>query len=274
MATRASSKHRRGETEAIDLNKSLESFILEFESKDKPTTKDIMAAIVTMMKHVVDVNKQNLKLIQSQEEFEDKMFNFIEKAEACETKVNQLEQKEVNGDLYLSNFPEKPDVTTVCDNLSKTLQLSRESIKGAYSFALMRKPPPQSSPKNSAQTYSVVVKLVDENAKIEFLKKKKDLGVIKLEQLIPTIAAKFKDISIPCLSRLTKFNNSLVSILIKARADKKIESFQMRNGLFRFKQTGNVNWSSIGTEYDRQEFTSKILGISPPDNEEQLSEAE
>lgn len=269
MATKATRKRQRGETEAIDLNKSLESYILEIENKEKPTTKDLMSAMVTMMKHVVEINKQNLKLIQDQEEIEDKMIHFIEKAEVCEMKVNQLEQKEVNTDLYLPNFPEKPDVSQICENLSKIMNISREKIKSAYTFSLNRKPPAQSSPKNVNNTsFSVVIKFVDEDAKIELLKKKKEVGVIKLEQLIPNIAAKYKDITIPCISRLTKFNNSVVSSLIKARVDKKIFGFQIRNGLFRHKFKADGNWKIIGTQYDLQEFISTTQDLSSTVNED------
>jgi hypothetical protein len=273
---RPKAKRSRMDLDTSELNKSLETFMSEFESKDKVTNKDLMNAMLTMMKHVMEVNSHCQKLALAHEEFEDKIFNFIDKAEASEKKINILEQKEVNSDLYLSNFPVKPDTSTICDNLSQLLEFPREKIKSAYAFPLSRKPPPQSSPHAHSQTtYSVVIKLSDESTKIEALKKKKDRGMIKLEQLVPTIAAKFKDFSIPTLSRLTKFNNAVVNRLIKARAEKKVEIFQLRNGLFRFKSVSADKWTYVGTEYELQEFCKEFLGIIPAEGEdENLKDAE
>lgn len=246
------SKRPREERAHNNLENSLTQYVSQFEAKQNPSNKDLMAAIVTMMKYMVEINSTQVKIEKENQSLRSKVVVLSERADSYEKKSNAQDQKEVNSDLYLTNFPFKPNCDEVCVKLSALLEIPPEEIISSYSFEQTRNPRHQSSPSKAPVTFfSMVVKLKNEQTKINALTKKKMLGVIKLQQLINKKLQPTQELtSVPCLSRLTKFNNSVIKKLIPAKNEKKIEMFQLRNGLFRYKANANSAWCFIGTEND------------------------
>lgn len=253
-----------------DLNKSLTQLISKYETKKCPKFKDITAAIVTMMKQMLEINNTLISFDQENHELRNEVSFLSDRADFFEMKFNELDQTKVNSDLYLSNFPFEPNCSEVCDKLSILLEIPHDSILNSYSF-------PQTHHRTSTNVpysfFGMVVKLKSEQIKINALSKKTQLGIITLQQLtskkLEPVQAK---ISIPCVPRHTSFNLLVVSRLLKAKEAKKIRIFQLKNGLFRYKINQYTPWHFIGTDKDLRNIEAYLEPIPEDENEDEDDE--
>jgi hypothetical protein len=192
--------------------------------------------------------------------------------------VHKLEQFNVDNDVFLSQFPCKPDAEKVTQKLLQFYGISKETVSNTYAYEFKiplknNNKMKQSTPVSSQvqQQYKVVHHMVigfkDKTAKMNFMKAKKEKGPIKAEQLFDSgIDQDSKMKTISCSNRLSKFNLMVQRVLFDAKAIALIESFQLHNGTFRLKTEKESKWIFINNEDDLKPYRAAVEAKSDARN--------
>lgn len=179
-----------------------------------------------------------------------------------EAKTHRVEQKLIDRHVFISGFPVKPNKEEVLEKLRTLYEISQESVDTSYCYQFSLRPKASSTPGASRAEpktiFHMVVEFKDNQGKELFMKNKKEKGPLAFEQLT---SQKLKDDDrkslIRCVNRLSKFNLKVQRELQSAKADQKVFSYQLHNGLFRVKEREDSGWNIIGTDNALKPFTAQ-----------------
>lgn len=182
-----------------------------------------------------------------------------------ESSLHRLEQKQIDTHIFVSGFPTKPDEDEVLESILNLFDIPKESIDFKYSFSFEskpRKPNAASSPQSSQAVrsvinYQMVVAFKDHRTKSKLMKQRQIKGPLMYEQLTKAkLNPEDAKSTIRCVNRLSKFNLKVQRELLTAKADQRIHSFQLHNGVFRLKEEENSGWKIIDTESALKPFNA------------------
>lgn len=286
------------------LNDSIQTIISEFKAEASPSIGSLSTFLVSYLEKseelrnlTYDIQYRTLQVEQKVEVLEGKQLKtdeiLIENAEAIElvgrdvqsqrkeisdiaalnlqneASLHKLEQHKIDSDLFLSGFPNKPNIEEVTNKLLAMHGIPQETVayKYAYQFTpRSSKPLPSSSstPEAKKVYHHMVISFKDKAIKMKILEARKGKGPLKLEQLCdgPSQMERGKPKTIRCTNRLSQFNLRAQGKLFAAKQEGWIYAFQLHNGTFRIKKEENSRWEPIDTStalapYDDEKTNKK-----------------
>lgn len=271
------SKKRQLDLNNTELDDSIASIRSDLLADKEPTMKDIAILMLRLIDRtestravaddanerarMAEYNCEQLhrraKDIEDTNETHRKQIKEIErKTNIHEASLNKIDQQRVDNDVFLSGFPIKPDHNKVAEKLAEVYGIQPEMIIDSYQFEIKAKPATESTPSASSTPnkkeriyHHVVITLKERSAKFELMRKKKQKGPLFYEQIDGNLQDEnFKNSVIRCSHRLTRFNLSIQTRLLKAKNENKVAMFQLHNGIFRCKKDENSKWILIDTE--------------------------
>lgn len=255
-------KRRREERseEENRLNDSLASAHSEFESIAAPTVKDLGNLIATMLKRsshhsnvISEVAEEVTTLTRETIRLGSEVSTMKMQDQQQEREIHKLQQSNIDNDVFMAGFPTQPSENKLMHLLS-TYGVQPDDIKHSYTFQ-QRFTPRQattSTPNTGARpkviiTYNVVLTFDKYNKKIEFMKKRAELGPLKFSRLHDfqlfdknTIKDPADDKTVKISNRLTKFNLDAQKKINKTKDVYSWDKISFRGGLFHLKKGANV----------------------------------
>lgn len=179
-----------------------------------------------------------------------------ESSDRNEMILHQLEQRDRDNDVFMTGFPSLPDAEAVLKEMSVIYNIEPTTVSETFAYEYTME-------KSKKKSYHMIISFRDSSAKKKFMMKKKELGPLKLEQIKMQTKDKKKDDkkkndTILCTHRLSKFNLKVCHVLSRAKADEKIEMFQLHNGVYRLKEEKDGPWRIIGTEESLTPYRPKL----------------
>lgn len=248
------------------LNDSMGEILEEIGEKETKTVDDLYRCLSTFIKLTMSKENERRELRLKVIELEEKTVNhdvalnsltlatknldqILEatrtKTKSLEKSANLIDQKRVDNDVFVSLFAKKPRADVIAKNLVKIATLPENSIHEAYTIPINATPNANSTRNHSneshAQKYAVIVSFKDIRDKKKLLSARRDMGPIKLAQLLPN-AITDKNSTIKISNRLSAFNLKALKCLLKAKAQKRIHEFKLHNGLFKVWRTESEKW--------------------------------
>lgn len=258
---------KRGRMEEQEaLNQSVCQIVNEFESLENPSNKQTGQLICEFLKKETEIRSKIFTLENRVDDIEisteknsDELETFRTHTEnqfcQMETTLHKLEQDKVDNDIFLSGFPNKPNVDGIAMALAERFKIPEQSIVKKYQYELKVKQTRGAGGQETVEQpkiiHNVVIGFKDNATKVQFMKDKKENGPILYEQLNKNCRQKNDaKTTIKCSNRLTKFNLKAQHLLWQAKTKGKISHFQLHNGTFRMKKTENSGWVNISTEME------------------------
>lgn len=279
-STEEKSKKRQLDEQAMH-NDSIESMKSEFLALPDPTMKDLGLFLVQVIDKSEEIRSMVYDVQHRTRIVEDKYKQLTQRVKAIEVKsaadtteirdmkvvsasneasLHKLEQGKLDNDVFLSGFPVKPDHKKVKMALNRLYKIAPEMVDYSYQYEYVVKSKLQtrSAPNEVAKQYHhVVISYKEKSIKNDIMKRKKEMGPLKYEQLDPTVNSPAdKAAVIRCSNRLSKFNLKAQGHLFKAKNEGKISGFQLHNGVFRVKEGENSDWKIIDTEASLEPFSN------------------
>jgi uncharacterized coiled-coil protein SlyX len=255
METARMQKRKRTKLEMEEANKSLNSKISQYTSLENPTIKDLISMIAEDLKTHLSIQEKIIELeddVTNLETIVEKVKTKVESmtshCERIEISTHKLEQKEIDNDVFLGGFTQQPNENAVIEHLSKIYKFDKNTIENKFSFKqkLNRKTTSTPNKSNRPEIFNMVIKFKSLDDKVDFMKKKKEIGPLMMDQLgVPLIQQKSKAIRI--VNRLTSFNLMAQRILNTAKMNNKWEAVKFHNGIFKVQEKKDSKWKIYGT---------------------------
>lgn len=259
------------------LNDSLIQMVTSLENKPKKSIEDVFNLLSIYIKRDMAKEERQKEITHKLIELEEKTIEhdvIIETVQSeitsiktltakLETATNRNEQKKVDNDVFVSFFPKKPDAESTAKNLLSLMQIPTNTLLNAYSFQLRNTPNANSTPQSSQQSsskFALVLSFTDYNHKVKFLQNRKNLGPIKMSQLINSTQS--ANITIRATNRLSTFNLRAVKVLTQAKNDKIVADFKMANGLFKYQRKADERWWLLSCEDQIQALAKSNYGLN------------
>jgi polyhydroxyalkanoate synthesis regulator phasin len=109
-------KGKKRDIEEAELDSSLKLRIQEYEKMKEPTISDVWKILLDVLKNQLtsqstaeDLNDRVSHLEKTVSTLEDKIEKVSLECDRIETTSHKTEQKEVDRDIYIGNFPNKPN---------------------------------------------------------------------------------------------------------------------------------------------------------------------
>lgn len=194
--------------------------------------------------------------------FEQEIGKLKTKDHVQDAEIHNLQQTNVNNDVFMMRFPKEPTKNEVVELIAKEYEVEPTDIKKFYAFRTAvrpQKPSASSTPStdkfNNSPSFNVVITFDNYAKKMEFMEKKKDKGPLKVKQLQKfkladeNLNVEIAEKSIRVVNRLTKFNLDAQKRINETKDIHQWEKIQFHNGLFRVKKERG-NWKNLATYTD------------------------
>lgn len=251
------------------LNDTLEIMLKEVESKKEASNMDIVSLLSTFIRRDIAKESRERELRNKVVEIEEKTLEHDVQIECVQNNFKSMQSKQmklerannihdqklIDNDIFVSFFPMKPN----CDAVSKALiSLAKIPLTAlADSYCIPLKPQPNANSTHNATApsvkYAMIITFTQFNFKRQFLTARKNLGPIKMTQLIENCNQ--PNVTIKATNRLSSFNLRVLKGLSCSKSSGSISDFNFRNGLFRLKKASNSNWVQVATDDDLEDVT-------------------
>jgi prefoldin subunit 5 len=255
-------QRKRTRYDMEEANKSLNSKINQYTSLENPTIKDLMNMIaedlkthLTIQEKLMDLEDDVTKLETFVNKVNSKVDSMTSHCERIEISMHKLEQKEIDNDVFVGGFTQQPNENVVIENLTKIYKFDKNSIEKKFSFKQKLTRKTTSTPNKSShhEIFNMIIKFKSLDDKTNFLRKKKEMGPVMMEQLgISQMNQKSKAIRI--VNRLTSFNLMAQRILNTAKLNNKWEAVKYHNGIFKVQERKDSKWKIFGTMKSLEEI--------------------
>ncbi len=141
-------------------------------------------------------------------------------------------------DIIRRGFPNKPESKIVCNNFVKYFNIDQSKVLSHYYF-------PYTSRFSGKTSHNVIISLREKQTKLDILSRKKQLGPLLLNRLLPDQVSYTNVSTVTCLNRLSKFNLHAIYHLNKAKSAGKVVSVRFHNLCFAVKETERCQWTRI-----------------------------
>lgn len=256
--------------EVNDLNNTLQSLMDDVTTKQEKSIEDVLSILCTFIKRdmakeqkqkeithkLVELEKKSLEQEVVIEMMQNEICSLKKKLHKFDSVQNRGEQKKIDNDVYISLFPSKPHADAVAKSLLTLTNLPENSLRDSFSFPLRITPTAnstQNQPSQASSKFALVMSFHDFKSKMNFLKARRELGPIKVAQLMSS--APNPGLTIKTMNRLTAFNLKALKGLNQAKGDNKIIGFKMQNGLFRFQRSIGDLWNVVESEDQLEELS-------------------
>ncbi len=258
-----SKRHRDEDSRELnELNRSMGTLLCELKEKDDKSIDDIFSLLCSFMEYTIKKDQKDLIIDAKIEEIEEKVGfldikqenmvtkqnDFQAQINTIEKSINMMDQKKIDNDVYISLFTTKPNVEKVVKEILKLSKSPENSLKDFYTIPIKQNHAANSTqlPSSSSIFYGIVASFKNFNDKISFLKARRKLGPIKLNQLLSHLPRE-DDRSIKIQNRLSAFNLKALKTLNGLKNTKKISDFRMHNGLFKYQLTDDTRWQILSS---------------------------
>ncbi len=161
--------------------------------------------------------------------------------------VNVLLQSKIDNDIIIRGFPRKPESELVCDNFIKYFNLDRSEVLSHYYF-------PYTSKFSGKTSHNVIISFREKQTKMNILSRKKQLGPLLLNRLVPDQSSSTNIATVTYTNRLSKFNLHAIYHLNKAKNAGKVFSIRFHNLCFAVKETERCQWTRISNTEELQKY--------------------
>lgn len=282
-------KHPR-KSEIEELEDSMETLLSEYENKADLTPHDVFSFVgryvakseefrrtVYDVQHQYNTLRERVEAIESnakednkkQKEIGDNMevleTDMRQATQQNEASIHKIEQKQIDNHVFIAGFPIHPDENEVFESVLRLYEIPPEVVDYKYSYEFTINRPSTSTPTmpRSKKIFQMVVAFKDQQSKINFMKKKKEKGPVKFEQLTKARLNKNEaETTIRIVNRLSKFNLQVQRDLMRLKNENKILKFQLHNGTFRVQEKENTAWKVIDTEEKLENIAPKRMLIN------------
>lgn len=247
-------------------NNPLLNTLTELKKIEDPTPKQLLEAMIAMMQMQLGMNlkidsmSKSMKSLESaissnktridtlEENFDDLEDLAIESKGA----INLIKQKEIDNNVMISGFPNKPDATEAANKILENYEMNPNCIKYCYSYERSVENKKDKSVKTIGY---LVITLNSKSDQINLQKKKKEKGLPVLKNIVANPPANQADSQLKMFNMLTSENISIQQDLRKLIEDNRIVEIKFRNCCF----------------YIRIKEDSDLIAVSSSDNSNKLS---
>jgi predicted RNase H-like nuclease (RuvC/YqgF family) len=193
----------------IMIQSSLELLNKRFDKQEQIVEKlevslgELSSRLEQQQQKISELSEANTKLQQESDTIQQNQHYFNTEIDFLKGEVNDLQQQRLNKDIIISNLPivDNLDTKTVFEKILQLFKIDQSVICKQYNVI------------NTSRNYHHInVTFTTEEAKIAFLDKKKELGVLLWQQLLPenllTDSNKIYEIYVS--EKLTQFNLELL----------------------------------------------------------------
>lgn len=184
---------------------------------------------------------------QVQEEKNIKMSNDILKNRAD---INFILQSKIDNDVFIGGFTEKPDELYATEEFCKYYKIPRNSIKRAYSYE---------TSSGNAKKGVLIIQFHSKSDQLFFREKKKEIGLISVNQLTENQVSENKNKNLLCINRLSSTNQEIIKRLRDMLKDEKIIAIKYRNCFFYIQQTEKAAFIPVPSLEFLDEFEEASL---------------
>jgi predicted RNase H-like nuclease (RuvC/YqgF family) len=193
----------------ISIQSSLELLNKRFDKQEQIVEKlevslgELSSRLEQQQQKISELSEANTKLQQESETIQQNQHYFNTEIDFLKGELNDLQQQRMNKDIIISNLPivDNLDTKTVIEKILQLFEIDQSVISKQYNVI-----------NTSRKYHHINVTFTTEEAKIAFLDKKKEHGVLLWQQLLPenllTDSNKIYEIYVN--EKLTQFNLELL----------------------------------------------------------------